>query len=154
MAVAGSGLFVPTFLGALGNTQLALNLDLNTHKVALFDNDVTPDLSSDVGYGSAPWNANEVTGTGWSSGGHLLDNAELVEDPAGVITFRADNILIAVTALTGIRCLLGYADALASNNGIFLLDLENDYESSGGFLAIEWPDLGIFSINMSPYAYG
>ena len=38
MAFPSSGLFVATFVDALDTTQLALDLDLETHKVALYTN--------------------------------------------------------------------------------------------------------------------
>ena len=61
MAITASGAFVQTFLDALGTTGLALDLDVDTHKLALFDNTITPDFQADTAYGSAPYDAGEVT---------------------------------------------------------------------------------------------
>ena len=56
MAFPSSGLFVATFVDVLDTTQLALDLDLETHKVALFTNSVTgADLTTDTAYGVGAW---------------------------------------------------------------------------------------------------
>ena len=46
MAVTASGLYVQTFVAALGTTQLALDLDAETHKLALYPNSITPDFDA------------------------------------------------------------------------------------------------------------
>src|SRR6185312_1973998 len=68
VAVTASGLFVATFLDALDTTQLAIDLDLETHKGALFTNTITPNFTTDTAYGVSPYNANEVSGTNWAAG--------------------------------------------------------------------------------------
>ena len=88
MTIAGSGLFVATLRDVLDTTQLALDLDLETHKGALFSNTVTPDYTADTAYGVAPYNANEVTGTNWAAGGVALTGTGL-SAAAGVLTRRA-----------------------------------------------------------------
>ena len=57
MAVTASGLFVSTWIDILDTTQLAVDLDLETHKIALFSDTVSPNFSSDTAYGVAPYNA-------------------------------------------------------------------------------------------------
>ena len=61
MAVSGSGLFVPTFKNALGASQLALDLDADTHKVALFSNSVTPNYDTDTAYAAFTTAAKQPT---------------------------------------------------------------------------------------------
>ena len=75
MAVTNSGLFLVTWIDIVDATQLAIDLSLATHKVALFNNTITPNFSTDTAYGAAPYNANEVSGTGWAAGGVLLSAA-------------------------------------------------------------------------------
>ena len=77
MAFPSSGLFVATFVDVLDTTQLALDLDLETHKVALFTNSVTgADLTTDTAYGVGAWASNEVpNGSGYTTGGSTLKAA-------------------------------------------------------------------------------
>ena len=61
MAFPSSGLFVATFVDALDTTQLALDLDLETHKVALYTNSLTgADLVTDTAYGVGAWASNDA----------------------------------------------------------------------------------------------
>jgi hypothetical protein len=55
-----SGLYVVNFIDALDATQLALDLSLTSHKLALYTDTKTPNFSSDTGYSAT----NEVSGTG------------------------------------------------------------------------------------------
>src|SRR4051812_5357677 len=111
MAVSGSGLFVTTFKNALGATQLALDLDADTHKVALFTNSVSPNYDTDTAYGSSPYATNEVSGTGYTAGGATLANATLTS-ASGVLKFDGDDVSWASSTISGARCALVYANAL------------------------------------------
>lgn len=149
MSVSGSGLFVATFQDVLDTTQLAIDLDLETHKIALFSNSITPDFTNDTAYGSSPYDANEVTGTNWSAGGVVLTGTGLSKS-GGVLTFDATDISVASTTLTGARAGLLYADALAGNNAILLVDFGADYDTSNGTFEIAWNASGIFTWDMVP----
>lgn len=149
MAVTASGLFVATFVDALDTTQLALDLDLDTHKVALFSNSITPNFTSDTAYGVAPYNANEVTGTNWASGGVALTGTTFL-GASGTATFDATDVSVAATTITGARCALIYADALAGNNAICLVDFTQDYQTSNGTFAITWHATGIWNLDLTP----
>ncbi len=70
MAITVSGLYTTTFKAALNNT-LALDLELDTHKLALFHT-LTPNFATDTAYGVAPYNANEASGGSWAAGGYTL----------------------------------------------------------------------------------
>ena len=78
MAVTVSGLYVATFADVLDTTQLAVDLDLETHKGALFNNSITPNFVTDTAFGVAPYNANEVFGTGWATGGVVLTGQAVI----------------------------------------------------------------------------
>jgi hypothetical protein len=150
MAITVSGLFVPTFLDILDTTQLAIDLDLETHKVALFTNSVTPNYSSDTAYGVAPWNANEVSGTGYTSGGALLIGTTITEAPAGTAKFDANDTSWTTSTITNARGALIYADALAGNNAIVLVNFAADYSTVAGTFTIQWAANGIFTIDLTP----
>lgn len=149
MAISGSGLYVATLQDVLDTTQLALDLDLETHKGALFSNSITPNFTTDTAYGSAPYNANEVTGTNWASGGVALTGTGL-SAASGVLTFDATDVSVASTTITDARGYLLYADALAGNNAILLVDFGGDYDTVNGTFAIVWNASGIFTIDLVP----
>jgi hypothetical protein len=149
MAVTASGLFVPTFRDALGTTQLALDLDLETHRVALFSNSITPNFDTDTAYGTGTYGSNEVTGTNWSAGGVLLTGTTFTGS-SGTVVFDATDVAQATVTLTGARCALIYADALAGNNAIALVNFGADYAPTAGTLAITWHASGIFYLDITP----
>jgi hypothetical protein len=149
MAVTASGLFVATFVDALDDTQLALDLSLETHKGALFTNSITPNFTTDTAYGSAPYNANEVTGTNWPSGGVALTGTTVTGN-SGNLIFDADDVSVASTTISNARCYLLYADALAGDNAILLVNFGADYSTSNGTFAIQWNASGIFTLDLTP----
>ena len=150
MAVTASGLFVTTWIDVLDTTQLALDLDLETHKIALFSDTITPNFSSDTAYGVAPYNANEVSGTGWAAGGVALTGTALTDDPAGTIKWDATDVSETGTTLTNAMAGLIYADALAGNNAILLVDFVTAVSTVAGTLTITWAAGGIFTIDLTP----
>lgn len=149
MAVSASGLYVATFVDVLDTTQLALDLDLETHKIALFSNSITPNFTTDTAYGVSPYDANEVTGTNWSAGGVALTGTTFTGS-GGSATFDATDVSVASTTLTGARAGLIYADALAGNNAIALINFGADYSTVTGTFAITWNASGIFVIDLTP----
>lgn len=149
MAVTASGLFVATFVDVLDATGLAVNLDAEDMKGALFSNSITPNFDSDTAYGVAPYNANEVTGTNWAAGGVALTGTTLT-GAAGTATFDATDVSVASTTLTNARAYLLYADALAGNNAIVLVDFQGDYSTINGTFGVTWNALGIFYIDLTP----
>lgn len=149
MAITASGLYCATFMDVLDTTQLALDLDLETHKGALFSNSITPDFSADTAYGVSPYDANEVTGTNWSSGGVALTGTNL-SISSGSIVFDATDVSVASTTLSNARGYLLYADALAGNNAILLVNFGADYSTTNGTFAITWSGSGIFTLDLTP----
>lgn len=150
MAVTASGLFVATWIDILDTTQLAIDLDLETHKVAMFTNTITPNFSTDTAYGVIPYNANEVSGAGYTAGGALLTTTTVAESPTGTLRFDAADTSWASSTITAARCALVYADALAGNNAIVLVNFGADYSTQNGTFLIQWAAGGIFTIDLTP----
>lgn len=149
MAISASGIYVVTFLGGLGSGQIGLNLDADTHKVALFNNSLTtPNFTTDTAYGAAPYNANEVSGTGYTAGGVTLLTATLT-GLAGVATFDAADVSWTSSTITAAKGALIYADALAGNQAIVLVNLGADYSTTAGTLAITWSASGIANFTLA-----
>jgi hypothetical protein len=153
MAVTASGLFVTTWLDILDTTQLAVDLDLETHKIALFSDTITPNFSTDTAYGTGTYASNEVSGTGWSAGGVALTSTTLAESITGSIVWDAADVSQTSTTLTSAMAGLIYADALAGNNAILLVDFVTAVSTVSGTLTITWAapaSGGIFSIDLTP----
>jgi hypothetical protein len=150
MAITVSGLYGATFIDALDTTQLALDLDLDTHKLALFNNTLTaPNYDTDTAYGVAPYNANEVSGTGWASGGVALTGTTLTSITGGM-KFDATDVSVSATTLVAARGCLIYADVLVGNNAIVFVNFGADYSTNNGVFAIVWDALGIFTVDLTP----
>jgi len=155
MAVTASGLFVSTFIDVLDTTQLALDLDLETHKIALFKDSITPNFSTDTAYGTGTYaaGANEASGTGWAAGGVALTSTVFTEAVTGSAVFDAADVSEATTTLTDAMCGLIYADALAGNNAICLVDFVTAVSTVAGTLTITWTapgSGGIFNLDLTP----
>ncbi len=151
MAFPSSGLFVPTFADILDTTQLALDLDLETHKVALYTNSVTgADLTTDTAYGVGAWASNEhANGSGYTTGGVALTGTTWAHTSGGVIMWDATDPSWTTATITA-RGALYYADALAGNNAIVAQTFGADIVSTGGTFLITLAAGGIFSIDFVP----
>jgi len=150
MAVSGSGLFGATIVDVLDATQLAVDLSLTTNKWAMFTNSLTaPNYNTDTAYGVAPYNANEVSGTGYTSGGTVVASPTLTMS-GGIMTFDQADTSWTTSTITNARCALLYADALAGNNAICLVDFGADYSTVAGTFQITWNASGVFTIDLVP----
>jgi len=150
MAITASGLYVVTFTDILDTTQLAVDLDLETHKTAMFTNSITPNFSTDTAYGVAPYNANEVSGAGYTAGGELLTGTALSESPTGSIKYDANDVSWAASTITNARGALVYADALAGNNALMFFNFGADFSTVGGTFTIQWASGGLFGLDLTP----
>lgn len=150
MALATSGLFIPTWMDALDASQLALNLDLDTHKVAMFTNSITtPNFSTNTAYGVAPFNAAEVSGTGYTAGGALLTGTTLTDSPSGTLKWDGDDVDWTSSTISAARGAAAYADALADEL-IALIAFGADYSTVAGLFRIQWHASGIVTIDITP----
>ncbi len=159
MAISGSGLYAATFTDILDATQLAVDLSLATHKFALFNNSLTaPNYTTDTAYGVAPYNANEVSGTGWAAGGVALSAAAsgatsttpTLTASSGLVTYDMANVAVSGTTLTAARGAQLYADALAGNNAILFLDFITDYSTVAGLFEMLFDAAGVFYLDCVP----
>jgi hypothetical protein len=150
MSVTASGLFIKTFQDVLDTTQLALDLDLETHKVAMFTNSISPNFSTDTAYNVSPYNGNEVSGAGYTGGGKAVTGTTFTESPTGTLMWDATDVSWTSSTITNARCALYYADALAGNNAIVLVNFGGDFSTSSGTFTIVHPAGGIFSLDLTP----
>ena len=149
MAITASGLYVLNILDVFDTTQLAIDLDLETHKVALYLDALVPNFSTDVGYSAT----SEVSGTGYTATGNLLTTTVFTEAVTGSTVFDADDGSWASSTLTDVMAAIIYADALAGNNLIVLSDFVTSVSTTSGTLTVQWAapgSGGIFNIDVTP----
>ena len=155
MAWTASGLYVATWLDLLDATQLAIDLSLASHKLALYNNTETPNFSTETAYAVT----NEVSGTGWAAGGVALSAAAsgggsttptLTESPAGSIMYDMADVAVSGTTLVNARGVKLYADVLAGNNLIIGINFTADYSTNNGIFGIQWAATGVFAIDLTP----
>lgn len=151
MAFPASALFVPTFVDVGDTTQLTIDLDLDTHKCALFTNSVTgADLTTDTAYGVGAWASNEVAnGNGYTTAGALFTGTTYAHTAAGVVMWDGTDPSWAAATFTT-RGGLYYADALAGNNGIVAQTFGADITATGGTLLVQLAAGGVYSIDFVP----
>lgn len=149
MAVTTSGLFVTNWIAILNSSQLAVNLSSTSNKVAMFTNSVTPNFSTDTAYGLAPYNANEVSGSGYTAGGLAVSSPNVVESPTGTLAFTLGNTSWAASTITNARCALFYADALSPKSAICLINFGADYSTTAGTFSIQWAASGMFTLRLT-----
>ncbi len=150
MAVTVSGLYLTTWIDILDATQLAIDLSLTTNKVAMFTNSITPDFSADTSYGVSPYNANEVSGAGYTAGGAAVASPTIAESPTGTLRFDLADTSWAASTITGARCALLHADALSPKRAIALVNFGADYATVNGTFGITWNAAGLLTIDLTP----
>lgn len=158
MAVTVSGLYVANMIDVFDASQLAIDLSLVTHRIALLSNVATPNFSTDASWSST----NEVSGTGWASGGVLLSAAAAgatstaptnTESPTGSQMYDMGDIAVASTTLTNARAARIYADALTTPTAdalIVLINFGADFSTVNGTFGIQWAATGVFAIDWTP----
>jgi len=139
VAWGGSGWYADTWKLAMGTTQLAIDLDLDTHKLALYDNSLTPDFSATAPQYST---TNEIVGTAYTAGGKVVTGTALTVS-SGILIWDGDDVSWAASTLTGVRGGIIYADALTNNNLIIGIDFTTGYSTSDGALLVSWSAQGI-----------
>lgn len=158
MAITVSGLYVQNFVDELDATNVGLDLSLATHRVALLNNTATPNFDTDV-----TWNTtNEVSGTGWPSGGVLLSAAAagatstaptVTISPAGTLMYDMNDIAVSSTTLTAVRAARFYADALTTPTAdalYLLINFGADYATVNGTFGVQFNALGVATIDLTP----
>lgn len=151
MVFPASGLAVASLVDVFDTTQLAINLDLATAKCALFTDSVaSPNLVSDTSYAVAPWNANEVSGTGYTAGGTVLVGTSYLAGAAGLTTFDATDTAWTTATFSLARGTLIHADYLTPKRIIMAVTFGADYAVTAGTFTIQWAAAGIFTVDWIP----
>lgn len=154
MAWSVSFIASATLRDALKNA-IALNIagtSPDTLNVALFNNTITPSPDTDpMSYAVAPWNANEVSGTGWSAGGVALTSVTNTLITSVGIMIDAADVSQSTTTLTNAFGCLVYDNTLSPKAAIIAIYFGGTgYSTSAGTFAITWDANGLARIDTTP----
>lgn len=124
----------------------SIDLDTDTIKVALVTSTYTPDIDTHEDYGDI---TNEVSGTGYTTGGAALANKSVTKDTTddeGV--FDADDVTWSSSTITA-RGAIIYKDSGVAGTSWFIcyLDFGSDQSSSSGDFTLSWNAEGIVNLN-------
>lgn len=168
MAWTASAMFVewPKSVMGHGQTSAVLpagyaGLGADTVKVALYDNDITPDKDAaltSTGFNTGAWatSGNEVVdATNWPSGGNTLASKTLTDQGSGVFQFDAADLSHSGTVtLTNAFGAFVYDDTItAGTGGIADQGVTYHYFGGGqtvtaGTFTIVWHANGLFRITV------
>lgn len=145
MAFPSSNWFRKLLEDSLENTS-AIDLNSDVIKCALFTDAITGTFNFDtnLAYGSAPWNASEVSGTGYTAGGATLATPG-VAISSGVVAFDAADASWSTSTITA-RGGLVY-DSTTSSVAIVAVNFGADFSSTAGTFTVQWHASGIFTIS-------
>lgn len=152
MAFTASGAFRQSFIDDWKRT-IDLNLDLETHKGALYGNSGTPDFDDTAahnaynGTGGAWVTANEIVGTGYTAGGQLLTTTTVTGVAGGIIMWDADDLVWTGATFSNAYGVLLYADALTTpvaDQGIMAIYFGGAYSVTAGTFTVQWSANGIW----------
>jgi hypothetical protein len=157
MAWSNSKIFAAAILGALDRTN-TLDFDGDSHKVALYDNDITPDNSvtaANSAYNAGQWTAagNEVSdGTEWNAAGEPLTGADVTQSTTTVKFDGTDTPSGGSSAtLAAVFGCLVYNDTSASpaDQGICYNYFGGTNSVTDGTFTVVWAAAGIFTISVA-----
>lgn len=156
MAWSNSKIFSTFVTDAVNNTA-ALDLNADTFKVALYDNDITPDqtvASANTAYNVGQWviTGNEVSQAGqWAAGGVAL--ASVTSGfTTNVYTFdAADTASGSAATLANVYGCLIYDDTLTTpvaDQGVCFNYFGGANSVTAGTLTVVWSASGIFALTL------
>jgi hypothetical protein len=159
MAWSNSAIHRAFVTDVLGNTAaFDLSGTPDTFKVALYDNDITPDkdaTAANSAYNAGQWTAsgNEVSESGqWAAGGVALTSPAITNPSSGVIMFDASDTASGSAAdLADVYGCLVYDETLASpvaDQGVCYNYFGGSNSVVNGTFTVVWHANGIFRITV------
>lgn len=122
-----------------------IDFEDDTIKCALVTSSYTPDKDTDEYFDDL---TNEVSGTGYTTGGKVLTNKSVNEDDVNDrAEFDADDITWTVATITA-RAAIIYKDTGVAGTSplIVYIDFGEDYSTSGADFTVEWDSEGILAL--------
>ncbi len=126
-----------------------IDWDTDTIKVALCTSTYTPNQDTHDYFNDI---TNEVSGTGYTSGGATLTSTEVTLS-GGVATYDAADVSWASSTIANAMAAVGYfarGGASSADELIFLSDFVTAASSSSGTFAIQWSASGIAVVDYTP----
>jgi hypothetical protein len=141
-----------------GTAVFDLDSPSDTYKLALYDNDITPDkdaTSANTAYNASQWTAsgNEVSdGAEWTSTGRALDSLTLTAPSTGVVMFdAADEASGSSATLANVYGGLVYNDTKTTpvaDQGVCYNYFGGVNSVTDGTLTVVWSASGLFRISV------
>lgn len=157
MAWSASKIFSQLVLAALDRTT-AFDLDTDTPKVALFDNDITPDNTvslANSAFGAGQWVSagNEVFEAGqWATGGVVLASHDVTTSTTTVTYDAADTASGSAADLAAVFGCLVYDDTITTptaDAGICYNYFGGSNSVVNGTFTVVWSASGILSFSVA-----
>lgn len=137
--------FGTTLEDAFDATALDPNLDSDTIKFALVTNTYTPDPNAHSAFADV---TNEVTGTGYTTGGATL-GTQTWATSGGFVTYDSADPTWAASTISSIRGGVGY-DSTVSNRLLWAVTFGADYSVTSGTLTVQVDTNGWFRFDIVP----
>ncbi len=157
MAWSNSKIFRPMLADVLGNV-CAMDFDADSFKVALYDNDITPDqnvTSANSAYNAGQWaiSGNEVSSSGqWAAGGVALASQSLNSSTSAVVFFdAADTASGSSATLANVYGCLVYDDTLTTpvaDQGACFIYFGGAQSVTSGTFTVQWHSNGLFRFSI------
>lgn len=157
MAWSASKIFSQFVLAALDRTT-AFDLDTDTPKVALYDNDITPDNTvtlANTAYNAGQWTAagNEVAEAGqWASGGVVLSGHDVTTSTTTITYDATDTASGSAADLAAVFGCLVYDDTITTptaDAGICYNYFGGSNSVVNGTFTVVWSASGILSFSVA-----
>lgn len=154
-AWSASGGFRQFFTDYFNNTNAfwtpALpNLNLETHKGALFGSAVTPDFdatAANSAYNAGTWTTgNESSGSGYTAAGTLVLNTALSSVAGGITMWDADDLAWTTVTVTALGLFI-HADSLSSpvaKQGICAIYFGGTFQTTAGNFTVQFSASGVY----------
>lgn len=146
-AIGSSSKYVLTFKAMSDGTDTIVDLVNDSKKGALFSNTLTTNFSTDTAWNVAPYNANEVSGTGYTAGGLAIAGATFTESPSGSLMYDHNDLSWTTATFGPARGCLEY-DVTLTNKALCMQNFGADYSVVAGTFLIQEPTLGIWADNL------
>jgi hypothetical protein len=158
MAITASGIYVQNMIDEFDVTNVGFDWTLTTHKFALLAAAATVNFDTDVTWS----NTNEVTGTGWATGGIALSVIStggssaaptLTISPTGTMMYDVNDFAVSATTISNARGGRLYADALTTPTAdalMVLLNFVTDFSTNNGVFGVQFPATGMVAFDFTP----
>jgi hypothetical protein len=148
VAVTASGLYFLSFEKMLIDT-LGESLEAEDNKVMMITDSATPNF--DTHDFRNDYNATEVSGTGYSTGGTAITSTEITVS-TGTLVFDGADVSWSSSTIANAMAAIGYTNVGADTTDqlIWLSDFVNAASSSNGTFSVQWSGSGIFTVDLTP----